>query len=264
MDNGFFDCHTHTEFSSCAEDVTLEKYAEIARTTRQSFAVTDHSAQIFYPEDNRWGFWTDDAIELFEEHRDAGEQRIEQYVRTVSDARCGGMLLGIELDVLPDGRKVFPDALLDTLDIIAGAVHSMPTLRHSRPVDEVHADFRRQVEALAGHGMDVLVHPFRLLAADDVPVTDDLMEWTVAIASDAGFALEINTHKQFRTYDLSMVDGALEAGVTIAIGTDSHRMAQFGDFSYHVEVLQAAGLTPETWDEHLLKPEVARQQAAAE
>jgi DNA polymerase (family 10) len=263
MENEFFDCHTHTEFSSCAEDVTLQGYVEIARTTSQQFAITDHSAQIFYPPDQRWGFWTEDAVELFESNQQAGRERIEHYIETIRAAQCGGMLLGTELDVLPDGRKVFPEGLLTSLDIIVGAVHSMPTLRNERPLGEVYDEFRRQVEALAGHGMDVLVHPFRLVLADEIPVSDDLLEWTVQTAVDLEFALEINGHKRFPDCDLRMARMALEAGATIAVGTDTHRTEEFGDFTYHEEILRAAGLTPETWDAHLFEFTPETHEAAA-
>lgn len=259
----FFDCHTHTEFSSCAEDVTLQGYIEIAETTSQTFAITDHSAQIFYPPDNRWGFWTEDAIEIFEANQEAGAERIRHYVETIRAAQCGGMFVGTELDVLPDGRKVFPDDLLGSLDVILGAVHSMPTLRNERPVDEIHQEFRSQVEALAGHGMDVLVHPFRLVLAADVPVDGDLLEWTVQTAADCDFAVEINSHKQFPEHDLAMVRLALELGVTVAIGTDTHRTEEFGDFTYHEMILREAGLAPEDWDRHLFQPPQAAQEAAA-
>ncbi|MFW6437494.1 MAG: PHP domain-containing protein, partial [Armatimonadota bacterium] len=233
----FFDCHTHTEFSACAEDVTLKGYVEIAATTSQGFAITDHSAQIFYPPDNRWGFWSEDVYKLFEENQESGRERIKHYIDTIRGAQCGGMLVGTELDVLPDGRKVFPDDLFGSLDIILGAVHSMPTLRNERPVDEVHEELRFQIEALAGHGMDVLVHPYRLILAADVPVTEELLDWTVRLAAERGFALEINSHKQFPDVDLRMVRRALEDDVTIAIGTDTHRTEEFGDFAYHEQIL---------------------------
>ena len=260
----FFDCHTHTEFSSCAEDVTLEAYVEIAKTSDRCFAITDHSAQIFYPPDQRWGFWTEEATELFEANREEGDERIENYVKTMRSAQCGGMLVGVELDVLPDGRKVFPDDLLDSLDIVGGAVHYMPTLRNSCPVAEVYDEFRAQVEALAGHGIDFLVHPYRLMLADEVPVSDELIAWTVQMALDAGFALEINSHKQSFECDLRMTRAALDAGVPIAVGTDTHRMEEFGDFSYQIEVLEAAGLDAETWDRFTLSPEMCARQDAAE
>ena len=258
----FFDCHTHTEFSACAEDVTLQGYVEIARESSQQFAITDHSAQMFYPPDNKWGFWTEDAVEIFEANREAGDRRITEYVETIRDAQCGGMLVGIELDVLPDGRKVFPDGLLGSLDVVAGAVHSMSTLRRARPVDEVYAEFREQVEALAGHGMEVLVHPFRLVLADGIPVDDELLGWTVRAAAECGFAVEINSHKQFPDCDVRMVRLALEHDVTIAVGTDTHRSEEFGDFRYHEQILREAGLSAGTWNAHLYYPRTAEEAAA--
>ncbi len=263
MESEFFDCHTHSEFSACAEDVTLQKYTEIARTTPQAFAVTDHSAHICYPPDKRWGFWTDDAAELFERSREQARQCVTQYIEATRRAQCGGMLIGIELDVLPDGRIVFPEGLLGTLDVVLGAIHSMPTLRHERPLEEIEAEFRLQVEALARHGMHVLAHPFRLLLSNQVPVTDELLEWTVRMAGQAGFSLEINSHQQFHEYDLRMVRMALERGIPAAVGTDSHRLAEFGDFSYHVAILREAGLTEQQWQSHLWRPPTPAREAAA-
>jgi len=130
-------------------------------------------------------------------------------------------------------------------------------------VDEVHDEFRFQVEALARHGMQVLVHPFRLILSADVPVTEELLDWTVRFARDAGFALEINSHKQFPDCDLRMVRLALERGVTIAIGTDTHRTAEFGDFTYHEQILRRAGLTEQTRHTHLFRPAPDTQEAVA-
>lgn len=259
----FFDCHTHTEFSSCAEDVTLQGYVAIARAGSQQFAITDHSAQIFYPPDNRWGFWTEDAVPIFEANIESGRERIVHYIETIRAAQCDGMFVGTELDVLPDGRKVFPEGLLGTLDVVLGAVHSMPTLRDERPIDEIYAEFRFQVEAMVRHGMHALAHPYRLLLAGGVPVSDELLDWTVRFAADAGFALEINSHKQFPECDLAMTRLALEHGVTIAVGTDTHRTGEFGDFSYHERILREAGLPAESRAAHLLEPPPAAQEAAA-
>ncbi|MGD9498129.1 MAG: PHP domain-containing protein [Armatimonadota bacterium] len=264
METGFFDCHTHSEFSSCAEDVTLGGYRDIARTTTQGFAITDHSAQLFYPPDHRWGFWTDEAVELFEDCQSGGRERILDYLAAVRAVQCGGMLVGVELDVLPDGRCVFPEDLLPRLDLVLGAVHSMPALRHKRPLPEIYAQFRFQVEALVRYGMDVLAHPYRLLLAADVPVTNELLTWTVEYAAEAGFALEINSHKRYLEPDLAMARLCFAAGVPLAIGTDAHRWSEFGDFSYHVEVLERAGLCAERWSRHLWLPAPCRHEAAAE
>ncbi|MEA3402615.1 MAG: PHP domain-containing protein [Armatimonadota bacterium] len=263
METELFDCHTHSEFSSCAEDVSLQGYSKRALSTDIAFAVTDHSAHIFYPPGNRWGFWTDDAEALFEAGRPAARQRVLDYIRAARAAQRGRMLVGIELDVLPDGRKVFPEGLLGTLDVVLGAVHSMPTLRHQGRPEEIEAEFRFQVQALAGHGMQVLAHPWRLLLAADVPLSEELLCWTVATARDRGFALEINSHKQYPAEDLRMTRLAAEMGVPLAVGTDTHRWSEFGDFSYHVAILRQAGLPEERWDSHLWRPARPVGEAAA-
>lgn len=263
MEFDFTDCHVHTEASSCAEDVSLQGYADFARTSDTVFAITDHSAHIFYPPPNAWSFWTDDAVPLYEANLDAGRERVESYLREVRQAQCGGMLIGTELDVLPDGRPVFPEDLLRGLDVILGAVHSLPTLRARRPVDEVAAEYKFQAKVLADLGMEILAHPFRVTLGEGYPVPDRLHDWLVALAADAGFALEINSHKLFPGEDLKMIRLALEAGVTLATGTDAHRWSEFGDFSYHAEMLTQAGVPGEQWPEVLWQHEPAARQAAA-
>ncbi|MGC9316557.1 MAG: PHP domain-containing protein [Armatimonadota bacterium] len=263
MNTTFCDCHTHSEFSACGEDVTLAGYSSRALSSRLAFAVTDHSAHIFYPPGNPWGFWTEDAEELFESSREHGRERVLAYIRAARSAQRGRMLVGIELDVLPDGRKVFPEGLLETLDVVLGAVHSMPTLRRRRPPRQIEAEFRFQVQALAGHGMEVLAHPWRLLLAEGMPLSDELLRWTVATARDRGFALEINSHKQYPEQDLRMARLALEMGVPLAVGTDTHRWAEFGDFTYHVAILRRAGLPEEQWRSRLWRPTRPVGEAAA-
>jgi len=142
MDHGFIDLHVHSEYSSCGEDVTVAGWADIARTSDNVFALTDHSAHTFFPPDRKWGLWTDQAIELFEANIEAGGERIRAYLQYARGLRCGGMLIGTELDITPDGRAVYPEELLRGLDLVLGAVHAMPTIRHKRPLDEVEAEFR--------------------------------------------------------------------------------------------------------------------------
>lgn len=263
MDYDFIDLHVHSEYSSCAEDVSVAWWAETARTTDAVFALTDHSAHIFFPPDRKWGLWTDEAHELFEANQEAGAQRMRDYLRHVRSAQCGGMLIGTELDIMPDGRPVYPADLLGTLDLVLGAVHAMPTIRHQRPLEEVEAEFRFQVETFAALQVDALVHPFRLLLAADYPVPDELMLWTVETAAQAGLALEINGHKPFPDHDLGMVRLALERDVRLVVGSDAHRRDEFGDFSYHADILERAGVDPARWRQVSWRPPLPAAQAAA-
>lgn len=259
----FIDVHTHSEYSACGEDVTVAGYAEIARTNDSIFALTDHSAHQYFPPEKKWGFWSDEADEMFEACREDGPRRIREYLEYVRSLQCGGMLIGVELDIMPDGRIVYPEELLGDLDVVLGVVHSMPTIRHERPASEVEDEFRFQIRRIGEIGVDALAHPFRQLLGSGFEVGEDLIRWTVQVMADAGVALEINSHKVFPEHDLAMVRMALEAGAQLAIGTDAHRANEFGDFSYHIDILGQAGVDEDAWPEVIWTPELPVALAAA-
>lgn len=261
MSMPFWDCHCHTERSACAEDVSLEFHRQHALDdANYVFAITDHSAQLFYPPDNRWGFWGDQADEVFAACYDEGIERCRDYVRWVRGSQTNGMLVGVELDCFEDGRVVFDPALLGSLDIILGAVHGQRTLKREAPMDELVAEFQARVLRLFEAGAQVIVHPFREWAQKKRPIPDSLIQWLVDAAGDAGAALELNCHYKVREADERMVLRCLACGVPIAIGTDTHRAHEFADFSYHLDVLQGLGLSPETWEPHLMKAPQRRQE----
>ena len=248
----FFDCHCHTERSDCTEDVTLEMYVEIAGREDCVFAITDHSAQVFYPPDNPWGFWGDGAEESFERHYEAGLARCEEYVEWVLGERTGGMLVGIELDVLPDGRMVFDPSLLPELEFVLGAVHGIRGLTHELPLDEVIDEYKFRTLRLCEFGVNALAHPFREWKIKQRDVPPDLIAWLVQTASETGVAIELNSHYTVPEYDVPMVRLCAEVGVPIAIATDTHASHEFGNFAYHEQVLCEAGVTESEQSDVLL------------
>ena len=267
MSKLFWDCHCHTERSACAEDVSLEAYRQRALdNANYVFAITDHSAHLFYPPDNRWGFWTDQATEIFEACYDEGIQRCRDYVNWVRASQVNGMLVGVELDCFEDGRLAFDPDLLSSLDIIVGAVHGHRALKRGAPWEEVVAEFQTRVLRLFEAGAQVIAHPFREFAQNKRDVPDSLIQWLVNAAADAGAALELNCHYQVHDADVRMVLRCLACGVPIAIGTDTHRAREFADFSYHVDVLREVGLTPDTWEQYLMAAPTSKgiQRVAAE
>lgn len=245
----FFDCHCHTERSACIEGANLAMYVDLARNGAAPFAVTDHSAHLFYPPDNRWAFWTDDAERVYDQCQEEGRERCREYVRWLREAQTGQMLVGTELDILPDGRIVFAEELLGELDILLGAAHSLRAVAREEPLGVVVEEFRSRVGALLEVGVDVLVHPFREWAQKGREVPLEVIRWLVAQADRAGAALEVNCHWQVPQCDIPMVRMCVERGVKVAIGSDTHRPHEFGDFRYHVEVLRKAGVREDEWEQ---------------
>jgi len=250
----FFDCHCHTERSACAEDVSLAMYTHIARRGGPAFAITDHSAHLFYPPGKAWSFWGDDARAVFDRHHAAGLTQCAEYVQWLREAQTGNMLVGVELDVFEDGTFVFDEDLLGELDIILGAVHGIRALSQDAPMAEVKREFKTRTLHLCELGVHALVHPFREFKQKSREVPLSLIEWLVETAADTGTALELNCHYQVPECDVPMLRLCAQAQVPIAIATDTHRAHEFGDFSYHREMLDAAGIEAGTWPQTLMGP----------
>lgn len=257
----FFDCHCHTERSDCSEDVSLQMYVDLANSTDQVFAITDHSAHLFYPPGSPWAFWGDEAEDLFERHHHDGLARCEEYIRWVRDAQTGGMLVGVELDVFPDGRIVFDPDLLGELDMVLGAVHGLRAIAHELPLEDLISEYKTRTLRLCEVGVHALAHPFREWKQKEREVPPSLIEWLVETARDSGTALELNCHYEVPEYDLPMTRLCLDAGVPIAIGTDTHRSREFGEFAYHEDILRRAGVPEGRWEAVVMPSPVAMPAA---
>jgi len=249
-----FDTHCHTELSACAEDVSLEMYQELATASDVCFAITDHSAHIFYPPGKAWAFWGDDARAIFGANYKQGLDQCAEYLEWLENGRRGNMLIGVELDVFADGTMVFDPDLLPRLDIIVGAVHGIRALSSELSDDKVAQEFIARTLALCDIGADTLAHPFREWAQKKREVPQSLVEWLVSTAREHSIALELNCHYQVPDCDRFMLRLCREAGVTVSIATDTHRAHEFGDFASHRLLLDEVGYAPSDWAELLLQP----------
>ncbi|NLB97248.1 MAG: hypothetical protein GX785_16245 [Armatimonadetes bacterium] len=208
----------------------------------------------------RGKFDSDLAASVFTEDREGARERTLRYLDRMRTRLGDQVLLSTELDVLPDGRPVFPEDLLPHLDLIVGAVHALAACRHGESEDAIRREWQAQNRALIAVGAHIIAHPFRYLIQRRFPVTEDDVHWIVAEARASGVALELNSHYVIRNLDDLMIRACLAEGVPIAIGTDAHRWTEIADFTYHAEVLSDHGLrTQEERADRLYVAQVARR-----
>lgn len=255
MEEIFFDCHVHTKRSACGEDITDSWLCAQAQQNNWQFAVTDHSMHLYYEPEIAWALLTDDNIRLFEQRRQAGRERILRYVEELRSCAAEHMRVGLEIDVLPDGQIMFPEDVRPLMDLLVGAVHYLPTIRNRQAQEIVEAEFRQQTLWLMAYGVDVLAHPFRILLGAGYEAQEELVRWTVEQAAVYGVALEINSHKPYPAQDILMTRLACEQGVRLAWGTDAHNTREFGQFAYHQQIMQQAGISRSQRQECLFKPD---------
>jgi len=241
----FANYHLHTEYSYCCEDISTGRLAEFLPRWPHPVAITDHSMHIVFDPELGWCLGREDAPALLEDCLGRGRERLLHYIEHVRPLASGTVLIGTELDILPDGRPVFPEDLLGEMDIRVGAVHAMATVRTGGPAGEVMEEWRFQNRALMRLGVEILAHPFRYLVSSKIPVVDEDVFWIVDLAAAHGVALELNSHYVLPDLDRLMVRESLAKGVRVAVGTDAHRWSEVTDFTYHDRILTECGVTTE-------------------
>jgi len=147
------------------------------------------------------------------------------------------ILLGSEMEILPDGRLDYPDDVLARLDVVIGAVHS--AFRQPKAVMT-----RRIITAIRSPYVHILAHPTGRLWGEREPYEVDLDE-VARVAAQTGAALEINAYT--KRLDLNDVQAkrAHELGAMIVISTDTHVLAQLSSFELGLSLARRAWLRRE-------------------
>jgi len=204
------DMHLHTVDSDGA-DTALEMSAAAGRMGYSYICISDHS------ESSRIA-------------RGLEPKRRRQQIRRLRklDPPGAAILVGAEVDILPDGSLDYDDSILEQLDFVIASVHS--AFKQSR--EEVT---RRLVRAASHPLVHCIGHPSARLINHREPVDFDLDELiAVCLAHDT--ALEVNAHPQ--RLDLNDVGcrAAAAAGVALVLSTDAHSTTQLSLMRFGVAV----------------------------
>lgn len=146
------------------------------------------------------------------------------------------VLLGTEMEILPDGRLDYPDAVLAKLDLVVGAVHS--AFKQPRAVMT-----KRILTAIRSPYVNILAHPTGRLWGEREPYDVDLDE-VARVAAQTGTALEMNAYTKRMDLNDAQAKRAHELGAMLVISTDSHVLTQLAAIELGVSLARRAWLTP--------------------
>jgi DNA polymerase (family 10) len=215
------DLHCHTVASDGRD--TAEAMALAARARGLEYlAITDHSASHGFgnhvsPDDLR--------------------RQIER-VRAL-DARLEGIrvLVGSEVNILPDGSPDYDDELLAELDWVIASVHTAFAVGRE-------AMTRRMVAAIEHPLIDAVGHPTGRKIGSREPYAVDV-EALVEAAARTGTMLEINSAPDRRDLTDLHARAAAEAGVPVLVDSDAHGANTLGNVRWGVATARRAWLGPE-------------------
>lgn len=143
--------------------------------------------------------------------------------------------IGLEVDILPNGRLAVPREAVQYLDYMIVSVHSVFRMEREKMT-------RRVLEALKADKVKILGHPTgRLLQKRE----GYELEWEkiFEVCKKNGIAMEINAWPQRLDLSDTLVRLGLGAGVNYMINTDSHDTAHMDNMLYGVSVARRGWCT---------------------
>lgn len=237
------DFHAHTNMSYCAEsNLTPEIYTNLVKANSEVDAVyvTDHGMAIYFPSEIAWKWEYISDSRIFDSQRDWGNNRLAPHLAKLAKLRDSKVYPGLEVEMMNDGRLTIDDSFRKNVDILIGSVHYLPPDTGENKKDLL-GRWKKHTQQLINSGIDVLGHPFRWIN-NQFPISKETVRQIVKEAKTAGIAMELNGHYVVPT-DIDMLQACVEFGVPISVGTDSHDMREIGNFSYHLNTINASGLS---------------------
>jgi DNA polymerase (family 10) len=154
-----------------------------------------------------------------------------------ANARIEGieLLVGSEVNILPDGSLDYEDDLLAQLDWLIASVHTVFSMSEQQMTERVIAAIEHPLVRAIGH-------PTGRLIQRRTPYAIDL-EAVFSAAARTGTLLEINGNPDRR--DLSDVNAraAKQAGVRMVIDSDAHRVATLVNMRWGVATARRGWLS---------------------
>ncbi len=192
------DLHMHTTYSDGRDDLEA-MVARCAALGYEYIAITDHS-------ESAAASRTVTADDL---RRQSDEiDRLQERYASVR------ILKGVEVDILPDGRLDFADAVLDPLDIVLASLHDRAGHSPDRLLKRYRAAAEHPLVTLLTHPANRLVGRYEGYDLD----FDALFE----LAARTGTLLEVDGAPSHLDLDGALARAAVEAGVLLSLDSDCH------------------------------------------
>ena len=129
------------------------------------------------------------------------------------------ILKGAEVNILKDGRLDISDEVLAKLDVVGGAVHSNFNLSEKEQTQRI-------VRAMENPNIDVIFHPTGRIIQKREPYKVDI-EALIKAAKKTKTVLEIDAYPNRLDLKDQHIRKVVEAGVKLAIDSDSHSIFHF-------------------------------------
>ena len=213
--------HCHTLWSDGTE--TVKTMANECKKLGYSYlGVSDHSRAAFYA-----GGLSIDNLKKQGEEIDTLNKSMKDFT----------IFKGVESDILADGSLDYPDSVLNDLDFVIVSVHSRFAMTEKDMTGRIVTAIKHPQTTMLGHMTG------RLLLAREPYAVDSLALIEACAKHDV--IIELNANPQRLDIDWRLIGVAIEAGVTISINPDAHRVAGLRHIAHGVTTARKGGCVKE-------------------
>lgn len=231
------DNHLHSQMAFCGENMMVDKAISLAGEFGLSgVTFSEHSGHVYFGKS-----WNGKSLQEGMKNYRKADSRMSDYLKLQSDFGSDFARFGLEIDFDFHGKPIFDPADLEHFDFLSGAVHGLAEFAKDNPDQQALKDeFLFITKSILASGIvKVLAHPFRVFRRGGMPTPDELFDPVVEMLLEHGVAAEINFHTN--EPPLEFIRECLDEGVKFSLGSDSHNLAEIGDFAYHLKLLNDAG-----------------------
>jgi DNA polymerase (family X) len=230
------DLHSHTDWSDGSQPI--EVMAELARRRGHAYQViTDHSQSLAIARGLDPERVARERREIAALNRRFGDEELAGTAPAGTSPEGFRLLHGCELEIRADGQLDYPDALLETFDLVVASLHV--ARRQSR------AELTQRVlNAIENPNVDVIAHP----AGRMIGTRDDLdLDWDTVYraAARTDTVLEMNGSPHRLDLSVERARRALELGCLLSIDSDAHHTREFDHLEWGVSQARRAWVEPE-------------------
>lgn len=242
-----FHCHTNID-CTVEESLTAEAYIPHLGGELRRVVLADHGFIHYFGHDQEilWPAGWTEKPELFDGVRALGDASIRRAIKRTRDLGNPDVFVGIETDMMKDGRLTHSPEFADAFDVILCGCHFLPWIERLESAEARVKAWLDHVDAMLDKPeVDVFAHPFRWIGqATKGCFPDDAVDRVIRWADERNITMELNSKAWVpEAATVRVLRAAADRGIPIVIGTDSHRHSEIKSFNVARDRLALAGLT---------------------
>ena len=217
------DLHIHSDFQyPSSHDLGISPLSRLLNTAEQNgyeyLGISDHNPKFSgLTESQKNTLMANRTKYLLSQYR--------AYENTVKH-RVPNLLIGMEVDIRPDGSLALSDKSMESLDYVIASIHSSFDLTEE-------ANTRRIIKALAHPKVKILGHPTNRVLNSREPISANWKE-IFAYCVHNHKLVEINAYPTRSDLPDNLIREAISQGVKLVVNTDSHVVDQMENMKYGV------------------------------